>query len=86
MRLTEKQKNAVLTARPGSSLTRVGDSWAVVWKNQTGRTWHGQLVHDVVEEFDTDELCVRHKVWWLGSEQIAKQRKLVLQGLTEENS
>lgn len=89
MRLTESQKAAALTARPGATLVRVGDRWGVLWKDQTAPLhvrWRAQLVYSVENYADPDDLAIKQKVWWEGAEIAAATRRAVVQVLHLEAS
>ena len=87
MRLTEEQKAVVLASRHGSTLARVGEFWAVVWKDQSApvcERWHAQLVHHVEAYSDVDTATTLQRVWWAGGEVITATRHEAMAGIAKE--
>lgn len=66
-------KRAALAARPGSTLVYLKPLWAAVW--QQDRLWTGQTIVRV----DYDDPT---QIWW-GPVDQAKTRKVLIQGLKE---
>lgn len=68
MRLTQQQKDLVISRRPGASLVRLGTEWSVVWQEPdlpVRERWRGQLIGTVVGT----------NVWWIGPEVFARTRR-----------
>lgn len=80
MRLSAKQKRAVLARVAGGTLRRVASGWALIWhgpdRDGLGPVrWRGLVVHHVDPDLT---------VWFVGDEIVAPRRRDLLARLVAE--